>query len=258
MILNFFRRRLSQPQHAQTTVPQGERLYAIGDIHGRLDLLADLLDMIASDDFARGGDPATLIFLGDLIDRGPDSAGVITKLLKLEQERPAGKTRFLLGNHEEVFLSALDDDERALRFLIKIGGRETILSYGISPEDYRSLDYSELLKILPGMVPQSHRDFLSRFEDLIVIGDYAFVHAGVRPEEPLARQKSKDLRWIRDDFTSYRGTYEKVVVHGHTISDDVEVLSHRIGLDTGAFASGKLTAMGFEASNRWLLQTQPI
>jgi len=235
-------------------LPQGQRVYAIGDIHGRLDLLDDLLARIHADERARGGEAATLIFLGDLVDRGPNSAQVVERLFQLNAAHGNGRVRFLLGNHEEVFIATLSGDEQALRLFTKIGGRETILSYGVGEGEYRDLDYAELLAAVQRVVPQHHIDFLSSFEDLIILGDYAFVHAGVRPGAPLARQSVKDLRWIRNEFLSYRGEHEKVVVHGHTITDEVEQLPYRIGLDTGAYASGKLTAMGFEGQERWILQ----
>lgn len=255
MISKLLRRRSAAPKGPVAAIPAGQRIYAIGDIHGRRDLLDALLARIAHDDAERGGEPAMIIFLGDLVDRGPESAQVVERLLTFEASRPAGSTRFLLGNHEEVFLSVLRGDERSLRFFLKIGGRETILSYGISEEEYAALDYPGLLEAFCERVPQAHVDFASRFEDLIIVGDYAFVHAGISPRASLAQQRAKDLRWIRDEFLDFNGSLEKVVVHGHTISENVELLPHRIGLDTGAYASGKLTAMGFEGDERWTLQT---
>ncbi|MDH4743002.1 serine/threonine protein phosphatase [Sphingomonas sp. CBMAI 2297] len=232
--------------------PTGERVYAIGDIHGRLDLLDELIERIFRDERERHGMPSTIIFLGDLIDRGPESAQVVERVMQFETQRP---TRFLLGNHEEVFLKSLDGDLTALALFNRIGGRETALSYGISEEEYRKSDYPALANLLARAVPRSHIDFMNRFEDLIVLGDYAFVHAGVRPNEPLTRQRPSDLRWIRNEFLRHQTRLEKMIVHGHTISDDVEFGPHRIGIDTGAYMSGKLTAMGIEGSERWLLQT---
>ncbi len=235
-------------------IPDGQRLYAIGDIHGRADLLEDLLRRIDADDTARGPSETSLIFLGDLIDRGPDSAEVVERLMRMKAEHP--RTRFLLGNHEEVFLQALRSESAgALRYLLRIGGDATVKSYGVSEQDYRRCTFEELVPIVRGLVPQAHLDFMESFEDMIIVGDYAFVHAGVRPDAPLSRQKISDLRWIREDFLDHRGTLEKVVVHGHSIAPQVEVRPHRIGLDTGAFASGILTAMGFEGGRRWLVQT---
>ncbi len=234
-------------------MPPGQRIYAVGDIHGRLDLLDALLAQIDADDAARSRTETQLLFLGDLIDRGPQSAQVVERLIQLAQQRPS--TRFLLGNHEEVFLSALSGDVKALKFFSRIGGRETILSYGITEQEYQDFDYPELLERLISLVPTQHRAFLEAFEDMVVVGDYAFVHAGIRPESSLAEQKIGDLRWIRAEFLAHQGPLEKIIVHGHTIAPTVEMTAHRIGLDTGAYASGKLTAMGFEGDRRWILDT---
>lgn len=239
-------------------IPTGQRIYAVGDIHGRADLLAELLAQVDTDDRARGGAPAMLIFLGDLIDRGPESAQVVDMLMRFAGSRPDGATRFLLGNHEEVFLSVVGGDLKALKFFHRIGGRETILSYGISETEYDAGDYKELMAMVQARVPAEHIDFVHAFEDMIAVGDYLFVHAGIRPSEPIDQQRVSDLRWIREEFLSFTGPLPKVVVHGHTISEDVELTAHRIGIDTGAYRSGKLTAMGFEGSSRWLLQTGQI
>jgi serine/threonine protein phosphatase 1 len=252
MPFKFFRR--PSPQAApSSSVPDGERIYAIGDIHGRHDLLTELLAKIAADDKDRGPAATRIIFLGDLVDRGPESAQVVDTLLRLKRDHP--NTHFLLGNHEEVFLEALKGDEQALKFFIRIGGRETILSYGISPSRYTTLSYSELQDELGDLVPAEHIEFLSGFEDMVIVGDYAFVHAGIRPGKALPEQKAKDLRWIREEFLNFNGSFEKIIVHGHTITERAELLPHRIGLDTGAYASGRLSGMGFEGNQRWLLQT---
>jgi serine/threonine protein phosphatase 1 len=229
-------------------------VYAIGDIHGRLDLLEGLLGQISRDEAERGAPAGELIFLGDLVDRGPNSAQVIDRLMVLKAERP--NVRLLLGNHEEVFLGALAGDPKALRLFSRIGGEETILSYGVSPQAYAQADYDELHRLLVEAVPAAHRDFLESCEDMVVAGDYVFVHAGIRPGVPLADQRPADLRWIRDEFLRARGPFEKLVVHGHTISEEIVELPHRIGIDTGAYRSGLLTAMGFEAKKRWILQEQ--
>lgn len=235
------------------SVPQGERIYAIGDVHGRLDLLETLLAAIQSDDADRTSAKTMLIFLGDLVDRGPESAGVVEHLRLFSCGSIA--TRFLMGNHEEVFLRAVEGDLRALRLLLRIGGRETIFSYGISPEDYRNLEFEDLAALLKEKVPAEHLEFLSSFERCIEIGDYLFVHAGLRPGIALADQSSSDLRWIRDDFLRHRESFGKLVVHGHSITDEADVRSNRIGIDTGAFASGRLTAIGLEKDSRWFLST---
>lgn len=252
MIGQLFRRRSPGPK-LQGSIPPGQRIYAIGDIHGRLDLLETLLAIIRRDDATRGIAQSRIIFLGDLVDRGPSSAQVVGRALEMA-EGP-WECDFLLGNHEEVFLKVMDGDFKALAFFIRIGGRETILSYGISEQEYRDADYSELHALLSQRVPAAHITFLKSFKDLIEIGDFAFVHAGVRPGKALAEQDASDLRWIRREFLDYTRGFEKIIVHGHTITDTVELRPNRIGLDTGAYASGKLTAMGFEGEQRWVLDT---
>lgn len=252
MVLNLLRRAL-EPAAPPARVPDGVRVYAIGDVHGRLDLLDQLLFRIEADDRARGGAMTELVFLGDLIDRGPDSAGVLRRALEL---REAGRAcRFLAGNHEEVFVKALNGSLEALRFFVKIGGRPTILSYGFSDDEYEHLDYPELLRELKRRVPAAHLSFLIGLEDHVAIGDYLFVHAGIRPRVPLAEQTGGDLRWIRSDFLDYRASHGPIVVHGHTICEAVEELPNRIGIDTGAYATGRLTALGLEADRRWYLAT---
>jgi len=234
-------------------IPEGRRVYAIGDVHGRNDLLQQLLEKIFRDDGERDQAESEIIFLGDLVDRGPDSAGVIDTVIQLKSK--LGNVRFLMGNHEEVYLAAATGDEKSVRFFNRIGGRETILSYDISKEEYIGLDIAELASRIPTLFPREHIDFISGFEDQITIGDYAFVHAGIRPGVPLSEQREKDLRWIRDEFLAAREAHEKVIVYGHTISDDVVEAGNRIGIDTGAYYSNKLTALALQGSERWYLDT---
>lgn len=233
-------------------VPDGRRVYAIGDIHGRLDLLDALLASVDADDRARGSARSEIIFLGDLVDRGPDSRGVVERLMTLPDTRPA---RFLMGNHEEVLLRAAEGDLRALRFLIRIGGRETLLSYGISEQEYRDLDFDGLLALMQQKVPASHLAFLAAFEPWIEVGDYLFVHAGLKPGIAIENQEMSDLCWIREEFLSHRESFGKMIVHGHSITEDIDERPNRIGIDTGAFASGRLTAIGLEGDERWYLST---
>ena len=233
-------------------IPPGERVYAVGDVHGCDDLLGELLLRIDADDAAREPARTTIIFLGDLVDRGPASAAVIERLRLLAASRP--DTRFLLGNHEEVFVESLKGEPKALRMFCRIGGRETIISYGLAAADYDRMDYEELHAAMRARVPEEHETFLATFEDMIVIGDYAFVHAGIRPDTDFSNQRGSDLRWIRNPFLNHDRPFEKMVVHGHTISEDLDVQPHRIGVDTGAYETGRLTALGLEGTSRWTLQ----
>ena len=254
MLGRFFRKTEDPRPIDSARVPEGMRVYAIGDIHGRNDLLQQLLAQIDADELARGPSDTHIIFLGDLMDRGPDSAGVIECAMAL---RDSGrKVRFLMGNHEEVFVRACRKrDVKITRFFLRIGGEATVLSYPITRAEYTTLDMEQLSERLSNLVPQAHLDFIESFEDQIVIGDYAFVHAGIRPGVPLSEQKPSDLRWIREEFVDQRGDLEKVVVYGHTIYDDIEERGSRIGIDTGAYASDKLTALALEGGERWYLQT---
>jgi serine/threonine protein phosphatase 1 len=235
-------------------IPAGERVYAVGDIHGRSDLLEDLIGRIDADDAARPRSDTTIIFLGDLVDRGPDSKGVVACLLALRRER-GERVRFLRGNHEEVFLRAAAGEPRLTRYLVRIGGRPTLHSYGVTDEEYETLQYEALAARFAALVPEEHRVFLGSFEDMIAVGDYLFVHAGLRPGVPIEAQDPEDLYWIREEFLDHRETFGRMVVHGHSISEEVEIRSNRIGIDTGAYASGRLTAIGLEGEERWFLST---
>ena len=254
MLGRLFKKAVASRPLDTARVPDGMRIYAIGDIHGRNDLLQRLLGQIDADDAAKGPADTHIIFLGDLMDRGPDSAGVIETAMALRSQ--GRKVRYLMGNHEEVFVRACRKrDTKVLRFFLRIGGEATLLSYPITRAEYISLDMEQLAERLATLVPEQHLSFIESFEDQIVIGDYAFVHAGIRPGVPLAEQKPSDLRWIREEFVDQRGDLEKVVVYGHTIYDEVEERGSRIGIDTGAYASDKLTALALEGGERWYLQT---
>jgi serine/threonine protein phosphatase 1 len=242
------------PPAPAAAIPAGQRVYAIGDIHGRADLFDELVAMIAADDTARGHADTTIILLGDLVDRGPDSRGVIERAMALQQERGAG-LRWLIGNHEEVFLKALRGDPAVVRYFVRIGGEPTILSYPIDHAAYRVMPFEELAEVLSTIVPPDHAAFLDAGEDRIVIGDYLFVHAGIRPGVAVHGQQVSDLRWIREDFLTHGGDHGHVVVHGHTITDAPEDRGNRIGIDTGAYRSGVLTALGLEGTDRWYLRT---
>ncbi|NVE94795.1 metallophosphoesterase family protein [Altererythrobacter lutimaris] len=231
-------------------VPAGTRYYVIGDIHGRMDLFAALIGEIEADDNASDPADTHIILLGDLVDRGPDSAAVVQRAREWTQTR---KVRILVGNHEEMFLRSFDEIDVLHQFL-KHGGRETVLSYGLSPEQFSEMTLDEHFAALPLLVPQADRDFIASFEEMIIAGDYAFVHAGVDPDLPFNQQQRTDLLWIREKFLSHRGPLPKVVIHGHTIFNEVVDCGNRIGIDTGAFRTGVLTALVLEADSRRLIQ----
>lgn len=233
-------------------VPDGQRYYVVGDIHGRLDLLKALAQAIEEDDTASGSADTTIVLLGDLVDRGPDSAGVIQFARDWQQRR---KLRILAGNHEEMFLESFDDKE-VLRHFLKHGGRETIMSYGLTREQFNEFSVGDLYKKLPQLIPQEDRDYIAAFEDIIVTGDYAFVHAGIDPLRPLDEQKRRDMLWIRDRFLRHEGPLPKVIVHGHTIFGEVHDCGNRIGIDTGAFRSGILTALRLDGADRRIIQAR--
>ena len=240
------------PSGPATAVPAGTRVYAVGDVHGRLDLLRALITAIEADDAARGPAQTCVILLGDLIDRGPDSAGVIAAARSWGRQR---RVRILLGNHEEMLLRALDSDE-VMRQFLRYGGRETVLSYLPDPEAYHRADLAAARALMQAAIPDEDLDFIRAFEDSITIGDYLFVHAGVHPDTALDEQRTGDLRWIREPFLSHAGSFGPVVVHGHTITEHPVVRHNRIGLDTGAYRSGRLTALGLQGTQRWLIEAQ--
>jgi len=231
-------------------IPAGQRAYAIGDIHGRLDLFEELVAAIEQDDAGRDAADTTIILLGDLVDRGPASAGVISAARDLGRRR---RVRILLGNHEEMFLDALENHE-VLRHFLRYGGRETVLSYPVDPTAYLRAELGDALQLMRAAVPQEDIDFIRGFEDQILIGDYLFVHAGIRPGVALEDQRVADLRWIREPFLSHRESFGPVVVHGHTIFGEPDFAPNRIGVDTGAYKSGRLTALGLEGTQRWLIE----
>jgi len=251
-IFSRFRKREVSPK-IEPAVPPGLLLYAIGDIHGRDDLFAALLDRVEADRERRAYDTCILILLGDLVDRGPSSDEVVERAITLSYR--FDRVHHLIGNHEECMLAALTGDVRALRYFYRIGGESTIRSYLKDDDMLAQLPFEELAKAFPAAVPQSHVDYLGRGEDMVQYGDYVFVHAGVRPGTPLDRQKTSDLRWIREEFLSDTSDHGVMVVHGHTISDHVDRGCNRIGIDTGAYASGCLTAIVLQGQTQSFLST---
>lgn len=232
---------------ADPSVPEGTAVYAIGDIHGRADLLSDLLRTIASDAAGAKAPHRRLVFLGDYVDRGPAVPRVIDILLDLADGATA---TFLRGNHEQMMIDFLEDAD-TLHGWVANGGDATLEGYGLHPFQHRRALHHALCDRLP----PRHRRFLTDTTFSLAVGDYFFVHAGVRPGVPLDRQTPQDMMWIRGRFLNCTDDFGKVVVHGHTIVDAPEVRANRIGIDTGAVMSGHLTCLALTGRDRRFLST---
>ena len=235
---------------AAPRTPAGTRVYAIGDIHGRADLLGELYELIAAD---AAGAPArkrrVVVHIGDYVDRGPDSRGVVE--LCLEAPLESFEAVFLKGNHEQMMLEFLDRRDDGRLWLYN-GGDATLASYGLAPGVVLE---PPPVAAVAAAVPEAHRAFLDRLQLSARLGDYLFVHAGVRPGRPVDAQAADDLIWIREPFLSSDEDFGCVVVHGHTIARAPVVRANRIGIDTGAFATGVLTALVLDGPQRAFLQT---
>ena len=235
------------------SVGAGAVVYAVGDVHGRADLLDRLLARVREDAATRPERRKVLVFLGDYVDRGPDSRRVIDLLAA---EDPYGPERvFLKGNHEDAMLGFLAAPETGIQWL-GFGGAATLRSYGVDPSAaHIDGDLDRLRRELARALPRSHRRFLDRLALCHEEGDYLFVHAGVRPGIPLDRQDPDDLIWIRGAFLESREDFGKTVVHGHSIAPRPELRANRIGIDTGAFATGVLTCLVLRGARRAFIQT---
>jgi serine/threonine protein phosphatase 1 len=225
-------------------IAPGRRVFAIGDIHGRVDLLRQVAEKIDADLRDRPVARSLRIFLGDYIDRGPHSRAVIDELIAIGQRDDAV---FIRGNHETLVGEFLRDPSM-LSAWRTLGGLETLVSYGVvSPLQPDAAQQVGIARAFREALPDSHVDFLAHLKTWFGVGDIFFVHAGVRPGVPLTSQAEHDLIWIRDDFLQHRGTFGKLVVHGHTPVHTPEVHPNRINIDTGAYATGQLTCLWIEA-----------
>jgi serine/threonine protein phosphatase 1 len=252
-MINGLRQFFREPAKPRTaSLPPGRRAYAIGDIHGQRDLFAALAGAIEADDAARPEAETTVILLGDLVDRGPDSAGVIEDAMRWSGVR---SIRLIAGNHEEMFLDALENSD-SLRHFVRIGGLETLVSYGVCQDLFEPARLCELHAAARAAVPCAHRAYLGAGEAFVRMGDYLFTHAGIQPRVPIAAQRTSDLRWIREPFLSSTADHGVVVVHGHTIVEEPELRANRIGIDTGAFLSRRLTGLCLEGTQRWLIEAR--
>ena len=214
-------------------------VYAVGDVHGCYDQLVQLEAMIVSDAQELSGDK-WIVMLGDYIDRGPESAAVLDRLCA---PAPKGFRRICLaGNHEEMLLEFMANPVLSADWL-RFGGRETLASYGIDAD--RFLDLPERLRVqaLESHIPSDHLELLASLPVCLSLPGTVFVHAGLRPGVPLERQSDADMMWIREPFLGSQSTEPVLVVHGHTPAPEPEIRPNRIGIDTGAFATGRLTAV---------------
>ncbi len=248
-----FRSLMDQGSVADARVPDGMRIYAVGDIHGRDDLLEVLLEKIVRDAASKQAAKNCIIYLGDYVDRGLESCQVLDRLIA---GPPDGfEAVYLKGNHEEALLQFLADAQFAKTWKY-YGGLETLHSYGVTELTLSDdpLVFEQARDRFEKVLPDTHLRFLENLQKSEAFGDYFFAHAGVRPGIGLERQSEQDLLWIRDDFLSSKANFGKIVVHGHTPREQAEFKSNRIGVDTGAYMTNVLTALVLEGSDRELLQ----
>ena len=252
MLRGFLRRLRPPPTSGAPAVPPGTRVYAVGDVHGELGALTRLMANIREDAAESAAERRVLVFLGDYVDRGLDSRAVIDFLLA--PSAPGFKRVFLRGNHEAWMLAFLADARAGPQWL-EAGGQATLLSYGVThpPAPRAETRFEALREALARALPAEHVAFLEGLELHHVEGDYAFVHAGIRPGIALADQSERDLLWIRDEFIHDRRDHGKVIVHGHSLTHRPEVLPNRIGIDTGAYATGCLTCLVLAGTDRRFL-----
>jgi serine/threonine protein phosphatase 1 len=236
------------------SVPPG-RIYAIGDIHGRFDLLSQLIGMIEADVAARPVLVPTIVILGDFIDRGPGVRPLIDLLMALREER---NVIVLQGNHEATLLAALDGDYAALEGWLAHGGWSTLAAFGIDRAEHGDAQPRELVARAVQAIPADIRAWMAGLPRSFQTDTHFFVHAGVRPGTPLGRQQVEDMLWIREEFTESDNDHGRIVVHGHSVYDEVCVRTNRIGVDTGAWRTGILSAAIIDRDGVGTLSTREV
>lgn len=231
-------------------LPDGFRIYAIGDVHGRADLLYELLCRITTDIGATPVRFPMIVFLGDYIDRGPQSAGVIDQLLMVRRMVP---TVCLSGNHEIYALRFMRDPSTGPAWF-ELGGRETLSSYGIAvPWRLTNGIVDDLSRSFAAAMPEEHRNFLTTLGLTVSFGNYLFVHAGIDPAIPVPEQSHITLTTIREPFLDAAQEFGRIVVHGHSPVNEPDIRGNRINIDTGAYITGRLTCLVLENATRRLL-----
>jgi serine/threonine protein phosphatase 1 len=240
-------------QGRRPSLSAGLRIYAVGDIHGRLDLLDELLSRVNADVALRPTPKPVFVFLGDYIDRGPCSCETIDRLI---EHSGRNECVFLKGNHEQIAIKCLSDPALFDRWM-RLGGVETLVSYKVAPANLANgKQIVELQSAFHGALPQAHLRFFRDQQTSFTCGDFFFAHAGVKPRIELSHQAENDLLWIRDEFLSSNEDFGKIVVHGHTPTREIEVRPNRINIDTGAFATGTLTCLVIEEASLSVIDTR--
>lgn len=236
------------------SVPAGERVYVLGDIHGRLDLLRRVHDRLRAEALAAPHLRHTVLYVGDYVDRGQDSRGVLDHLLNCPL--PGFHSVHLMGNHEDMLLAFLAGAPLGANW-ISMGGNATLASYGLPVRPDLGPEAADLVREkFKAALPSPHLAFLRALGTHLVLGDYLFVHAGLRPGVPLHAQSRDDMLWIREPFLNSAARFEKVVVHGHTTVTAPWIGDNRIGIDTGAYATGRLTCLVLEGASRRFLDSR--
>lgn len=241
-MISFTRPRAPVPK---PQLPEGVRIYAISDIHGCAHLLQPMLRVIDADVARSRPRYAIEVFMGDYIDRGPDTCSTLDILVERSRR---GNAVFLKGNHE-AFLVNVFEDPSLFKDWIAVGGTQTLMSYGLAPPDLRRDEPASILRDLIRAMPPKHLEFLDNLRLSFSCGDFFFVHAGVRPGVPLAEQTERDLLWIREEFLRSDEQFDKYIVHGHTPVRSAEFRANRVNIDTGAYATGNLTLMSIQGSS---------
>ncbi|MCI5059631.1 MAG: serine/threonine protein phosphatase [Alphaproteobacteria bacterium] len=245
---------------AEYKIPEGHRIYAIGDVHGYADILARMHDLIEADYQERPVNRAQIVYLGDYVDRGPDSKGVLDQLVERELHAPDFEHIFLLGNHENGMMEFMAEPEGIRQDWLEWGGIEALQSYGVEPDMGKPFtgQLRTLAAQLGEAMPLTHHEFLKNLKLFYEVGDYFFVHAGIRPGVSLHKQTKQDLTFIREPFLSHDKPHEKRVIHGHTAMKEVEVKHNRINLDSGLYRGGPLSCAVIEGAQEVrLLQVKP-